>query len=40
MEVPGRKGRSEGEKEDGQRREKGEEEKVRENEGDCPGENI
>ena len=35
-----RKGRSEGEKEDGQRKKEGEEEKGRENEGNCPGENI
>ena len=35
-----RKGRSEGEKEDGQRKKEGEEEKVRENEGICPLENI
>jgi hypothetical protein len=35
-----RKGRSEGEKEDGQRKKEGEEEKGRENEGNCPLENI
>jgi hypothetical protein len=35
-----RKGRSEGEKEDGQRKKEGEEEKGRENEGICPLENI
>ena len=35
-----RKGRSEGKKEDGQRKKKGEEEKGRENEGNCPLENI
>jgi hypothetical protein len=35
-----RKGRSEGEKEDGQRKKEGEEEKGRENEGNCPLENA
>ena len=34
------KGRSEGEKGDGQRKKEGEEEKGRENEEICPGENI
>ena len=36
----GEKEKCEGEKEDGQQRKEGEEEKGRENEGNCPGENI